>query len=110
MDDLKRGLGVILFFWRDYSNLPNDVRRDVFKMYITLASMAAQVAVDMTLSIGHDMRLAGACLGFVTGALCYLTLSYIVYRKASIFVGVDRSHVLFTTVFTAAGVIGSLAV
>ena len=108
MDDLKNGLRIIFFFKRDYESLPDGIRLALFSMYVTLASMFAQVTVDSILSAGYTMRLAGSVSGFVAGAVCYVCLSLLVRSKARLSIGLNSSYLVFTVLFTGIGVVGSM--
>ena len=110
MGDLKNGLRILFFFESDYESLPNDIRLAVFTMYVTLASMFVQASVDMILSVGYTMRLAGSVSGFVAGAVCYVCLSLLVRRKARLSIGLNSSYLVFTVLFTVIGVVGSMFV
>lgn len=110
MNDLKAGLRAIIFFKRDYKNMTDEMRLQIFACYVSLCSMALQGFVDGILSIGYDMRIAGPAVGFVVGALCYFTLSSWVRRRTNLSVGISGGYLIFTVVFTLMGFLGALTV
>ena len=110
MNDLKAGLCAIIFFKREYANMTDEMRLQIFSCYVTLCSMALQGLVDGVIGIAYDMRLAGSAIGFVVGAVCYCTLAAWVCRRTNLSVGISSGYLTFTVVFTLMGIIGALTV